>query len=124
MALVSMVKLLDDARLNHYAVCYCESWNLESFVAVAEAAEELGAPIITGFNGGFLSHPKRSKPEDLAYYAGIGLPLAHSRVRAAFLLNETDDLGQIERGLELGFNAVMVDNERLDKSAYVALVKE
>jgi fructose/tagatose bisphosphate aldolase len=57
MALVSMTKLLDDARLNHYAVCYCESWNLESFVAVAEAAEELSAPIITGFNGGLLCHP-------------------------------------------------------------------
>jgi ketose-bisphosphate aldolase len=124
MALVSMVKLLDDARLNHYAVCYCESWNLESFVAVAEAAEELGAPIITGFNGGFLGHPKRSKPENLAYYSGLGLPLRHSGIRAAFLLNETDDLRQIERGLELGFNAVMVDNERLGKSAYVALVKK
>ena len=124
MPLVSMARLLDEARLNRYAVCYCESWNLESFVAVAEAAEELGSPIITGFNGGFLRHPTRSKPEDLAYYAGLGLSLRHSPIRAAFLLNETDDFGQIERGLELGFNAVMVDNERLEKSAYTALVKE
>src|SRR5215472_11237307 len=122
--LVSMVGLLDEARLHQYAVCYCESWNLESFEAVVEAAEELRAPIITGFNGGFLAHPKRSKPENLGYYAGLGLPLRHSGLRAAFLLNETDDLKQIERGLELGFNAVMVDNERLEKSAYVALVKK
>jgi ketose-bisphosphate aldolase len=124
MALVSMAKLLHDARLNHYAVCYCESWNLESFVAVAEAAEELRAPIIAGFNGGFLCHPRRSKPENLAYYAGLGLPLRHSATPAAFLLNETDDLRQIESGLELGFNAIMVDNERLGESAYAALVKQ
>jgi ketose-bisphosphate aldolase len=123
-ALVSMAKLLDDARLNHYAVCYCESWNLESFVAVAEAAEALNAPVITGFNGGFLSHPKRSEPEKLTYYAALALPLRHSGIRVAFLLNETDDLRQIERGLELGFNAVMVDNERLEERTYVALVKQ
>lgn len=124
MALVSMTALLAEARSNGYAVCYCESWNLESFVAVAEAAEELGAPIVTGFNGGFLGHPKRSKPEDVAYYAGLGAALRHSGVRAAFLLNETDDFAQIERALELGFNAVMVDNERLEKAAYASLVKK
>lgn len=61
MALVSMKQLLAEARAGGYAVCYCESWNLESFVAVTEAAEDLDAPIITGFNGGFLSHRERSK---------------------------------------------------------------
>ena len=123
MALVSMAELLDEARSNGYAVCYCESWDLDSFIAVAEAAEELAAPIITGFNGGFLNHSGRSKTEDLTYYAGLGMALRSSCIRAAFLLNETDDFAQIERGLELGFNAVMVENEHLEKSAYTSLVK-
>ena len=124
MALVSMKQLLAEARAGGYAVCYCESWNLESFVAVAEAAEELDAPIVTGFNGGFLTQPERSKPEDVAYYAGMGLALRDSGVRAAFLLNETDDFAQIERAIGMGFNAVMVENERLEASLYCSLVKQ
>jgi fructose/tagatose bisphosphate aldolase len=124
MAIVSMTDLLADARANEFAVCYCESWNLESLAAVAEAAEELAAPIITGFNGGFLGHPGRSKPENLAYYAGLRLALARSTARAAFLLNETDDFSQIELGIRLGFNAVMVENEHLESGAYLGLVKK
>src|SRR6266513_774342 len=91
MALVSMNQLLADACTGRYAVCYCASWNLASFLAVTEAAEDLDAPIITGFNGGFLCHQERSKPEDIAYYAGMGLGLRVTEVRAAFLLNETDN---------------------------------
>ncbi len=123
MALVSMTQLLAEARAGSYAVCYCESWNLESLVAAAEAAEELEAPIVAGFNGGFLKHPARPKPEELAYYAGMGLALWCRGVRAAFLLNETDDFGQIERAIGLGFNTVMVENERLEASHYRSLVK-
>ena len=59
MPLVPMVELLSQARRGGYAVCYCESWNLESLQAVIEAAEELNSPVIAGFNGGFLMHPNR-----------------------------------------------------------------
>ncbi|HEV2494679.1 MAG TPA: class II fructose-bisphosphate aldolase, partial [Terriglobia bacterium] len=113
MALVSMTQLLMEARAGGYAVCYCESWNLESLVGVAQAAEELDAPVVTGFNGAFLSHPGRSEPEDIGYYAGMGLALRDSPIRAAFMLNETDDFAQIERAIGMGFNAVMVENEHL-----------
>lgn len=124
MALVSMKELLRKAQRGKYAVCYCEAWNLESFEAVVEAAEELASPIIAGFNGGFLAHPGRQKPENLAYYAGMGCALREARVPAAFLLNESDDFDQIVRAIELGFNAVMVDNERLEMEDYRRLVKK
>ncbi len=123
MPLVPMSRLLADARRGRYAVCYAESWNLESLQAVVQAAEELHSPIIAGFNGGFLMHSGRTKPENLAYYAGMGLALKKTPVPAAFLLNETDDLGQIEQGMEMGFNAVMVENERLSLDEYRELVK-
>ena len=71
MPLVGMNEMLADASRGGYAVCYCESWNLESLQAVVEGAEELKAPVIAGFNGGFLMHPSRSKPENLAFYAGM-----------------------------------------------------
>jgi len=123
MALVSMAELLSEARDQGYAVCYCESWNLESFAAVVEAAEELNAPAITGFNGGFLSGPERVRPDNIAYYAGLGLALRASSARAAFLLNESDDFAQMESAIGMGFNAVMVENERLEASAYRSLVR-
>ena len=124
MSLVPMRQLLLEAQRAGYAVCYCEAWNLESYQAVVEAAEESGAPIITGFNGGFLAHSRRQHPERLVYYAGFGIALRDSTVPAAFLLNESDDLDQIERGIDLGFNAVMVENERLRGKEYRALVKQ
>ena len=123
MPLASMVQLLADARRGGYAVCYCESWNLESVQAVIEAAEELNSPAIVGFNGGFLLHPSRSKPENLAFYAGMRLAVCQSRVPIAFLLNETDNLSQIALGLELGFNAVMVESHHMELKEYRELVK-
>ena len=119
-----MIELLADARRGRYAVCYCESWNLESLQAVVEAAEEEQAPIIVGFNGGFLIHPARSRRENLAYYAALGLALRQSTAPMAFLLNETDDLSQIEQGIDLGFNAVMVESAHLQLDEYRRLVKK
>ncbi len=122
MPLVPMAQLLTEARAGGYAVCYCEAWNLESLQAVVEGAEEARLPVVAGFNGGFLAHPGRAKPENLAYYAAIGLALREAAVPVAFLLNETDDLRQIERGIDLGFNAVMVDGEHMEADEYRQLV--
>ncbi|MEW5976237.1 MAG: class II fructose-bisphosphate aldolase [Acidobacteriota bacterium] len=124
MPLVSMHELLAEARRAGYAVCYCESWNLESLQAVVEGAEELGSPAIVGFNGGFLSHASRSKPEDLSFYAGMALAVRNARVPISVILNESDDLSQIARGIELGFNAVMVENHHLMIPEYQNLVKK
>ena len=124
MPLAPMTKLLADAQAGGYAVCYCESWNLESLQAVVEAAEAVTSPIIAGFNGGFLRHPSRTRPERLAYYSALSAALAVSTVPTAFILNETDDLAQIEEGLENGFNTVMVESDLLPPGEYTDLVKK
>ncbi len=124
MPLVRMTEMLSAAMRGGYAICYCEAWNLESFEAVLDAAEAAASPIITGFNGGFLKHSERPKPENLACYAGMGAALRESSAPAAFLLNETDDFAQIIRAIEMGFNAVMVDNDHLDREGYTPLVKK
>jgi ketose-bisphosphate aldolase len=116
--------LLADARAGRYALCYCESWNIESLQAVVEGAEAMGSPIIAGFNGGFLRHPSRTRPERVAYYGALSAALAASAVPTAFILNETDDLAQIEQGLEQGFNAVMVESDLLTPEEYIDLVKK
>ncbi len=125
MPLVPMKELLADAQSSGYALCYCEAWNLESGQAVLQAAEEVGSPTIIGFNGGSLVHPPRAAPESLAYYAGMaGLAIRQATVPVALLLNETDSLSQIRDAIEMGFNAVMLDEEHLDGDEYRELVKK
>jgi len=124
MPLVSMNELLAGARAGGYAVCYCESWNLESLQAVLEAAEELHSPVVAGFNGGFLMHPRRPRPERLVDYGCLAAAVRASAAPVAFLLNETDDLAQIQEGMGAGFNSVMVENDRLGAKEYRQRVKE
>jgi ketose-bisphosphate aldolase len=124
MPLVSMNELLAGAKTGGYAVCYCESWNLESLQAVIEAAEELRSPVVAGFNGGFLMHADRPRPERLVYYSSLAAAVRASSAPIAFLLNETDDLAQIQEGLHAGFNSVMVENASLGPTQYRQLVKE
>jgi fructose/tagatose bisphosphate aldolase len=52
----------------------------------------------------------------------LALALSEVSVPVGFLLNETDDFSQIEQGLKVGFNAVMVDNEHLEPDQYRNLV--
>jgi ketose-bisphosphate aldolase len=124
MPLVSMNELLADAKAGGYSVCYCESWNLESLQAVIEAAEELQAPVVAGFNGGFLMHTERPQAERLVYYSCLVAAVRASSAPVAFLLNETDDLAQIEEGIRAGFNSVMVENAILAPKEYRQRVKD
>jgi len=123
MPLVSLSQMLSDAQREGYAIPYAESWNLESLEAVIDAAEEGRAPIIAGFNGGFLRHSTRSKPENLAFYGCFREALDTAKVPVAFILNESDDLGQMREAIDLGFNAIMPESEGLDVEAYRELVK-
>lgn len=123
MPLVSMKEMLQDAGRRGYAACYCESWNLESLQAVVEAAEAEKSPVIAGFNGGFLLRSGQTTREKLGYYAAVRVVFDRAQVPIAFLLNETDSLAQIEDGIALGFNAVMVENEALPPEEYQSLVQ-
>ncbi|MDE3179995.1 MAG: class II fructose-bisphosphate aldolase, partial [Acidobacteriota bacterium] len=69
-----------------------------------------------------LCHSGRQRAENLAHYATLGHALWQSSAPAVFLLNETDDFAQVELAIGLGFNAVMVDNERLEIGPYRRLV--
>jgi ketose-bisphosphate aldolase len=124
MPLARLQDLLAAAQRDRYALCYCESWNLESLQAVLDAAEETGSPAIAGFNGGFLRHPARKTPEKLAFYAGFRLAIERACVPVAFLLNESADVAQMREALTLGFNALMPDNEGLHDEQYLHIVQE
>jgi fructose/tagatose bisphosphate aldolase len=123
MPVMPLSVMLAEAGSAGYALPYAESWNLESLQAVIDAAEKYRSPIIAGFNGGFLRHPSRKGPENLAYYACFRKALERAKVSVAFLLNESDSLEQIREGIDLGFNAVMPESDNLGIDAYRDLVK-
>ncbi|MFN7992898.1 MAG: class II fructose-bisphosphate aldolase [Bryobacteraceae bacterium] len=124
MPIASLHKILHDACNGGYGVPYCESWNLESAQAVVAAAERVQSPAIVGFNGGFLQHSARQRPEELVWYAGMRLALESSRVPVALLLNESTTVDQIAEAIRLGFNAVMPENEGLAAEQYEKVVRD
>lgn len=124
MPLAPLQALLAAAQSGGYAVCYCESWNLESVQAVLEAAVRMRAPAIVGFNGGFLAHESRQRPEDLLFYASFLKALQCAPVPVSFLLNESTELAQIRDAIHLGFNAVMPDNEGMEENDYRRFVED
>jgi ketose-bisphosphate aldolase len=117
MALVEMTGLLRHARENGYAVGYFEAWNLESLLAVRDAAESAGSPVIIGFNGKFLGNRARRLREDIFVYGSLGRAVAErSRVPMALILNEADDTRLLLDGLEAGFNVIMHEGCALEES--------
>lgn len=112
MPLVSMTSLLRHALDRGYAVGYFEAWNLESLLAVKDAAEQAESPVIIGFNGKFLGNRHRRVKENINHYGSLGRSVAeHSRVPMALILNEADEPALLETALDAGFNVVMRDHE-------------
>jgi len=108
MALVPMRDLLKHAEEDKYAVGYFESWNMESTLAVIDAAERCDSPVIIGFGGLFLGNEERSVKENIYHYGSLGKSIAeHAKVPVALLLNEADKVSMLVNGLVAGFNAIM-----------------
>jgi ketose-bisphosphate aldolase len=108
MPLVDFPSLMADAERHGYAVGYFESWNLESLLAVADAAEATRSPVILGFSGIYLPHPSRRVADPLAAYAALGLAVGRGlSVPCCLLFNESPHLDWVLLAVELGFGLVM-----------------
>ena len=79
MPLVSMTSLLRHALDGGYAIGYFEAWNLESLLAVKDAAEQAESPVIIGFNGKFLGNRQRRVKENINHYGSLGRSVAEQR---------------------------------------------
>ncbi len=112
MPLLAMTRLLQHALDHGYAVGYFEAWNLESLLAVKDAAERTGSPVIIGFNGRFLGNRNRRVKENVHHYGSLGKAVAEqSAVPMSLILNEADDPSLLLEGLKAGFNVIMHDHE-------------
>ena len=112
MGTVTFAKLMEDAERGGYAVGYFESWNMESLLAVADAAEAERSPVILGFSGISLPNPDRRRAEHLAEYHALASAVsARLSVPSCLLFNECADMGWIEEAARLGFGLVMFSDE-------------
>ena len=114
MPLVPFKHLMARAEQGQYAVGYFESWNLESLLAVADAAEAAGSPVLLGFSGIYLPHPERLRKECLSVYAALGTETCRRMsVPACLVFNESSDLEWVLEAIDLGFGLVMFTHQDL-----------
>ena len=108
MTLVPLPELLDGARWDGYALGYFEAWDSYSLDAVVAAAEAERAPVILGF-GCLLVDRGWLDAGGIETFAALGqAAVERAGVPAALLLNEAHTVEHALRGLDAGFNAVMV----------------
>jgi ketose-bisphosphate aldolase len=125
MTLVSFHDLMTGAERDNYAVGYFESWNLESLLAVADAAEATCSPVILGFSGIYIPHPERIVRDRLAPYAAMGLAVCHKlSVPCCFLFNESPHLDWVFESIALGFNMTMFSDEEMGLAEQTDAVRQ
>lgn len=115
MPLASFNDMMADAERGGYAVGYFESWNLESLLAVCDAAEATRSPVMLGFSGIYLPHPARVVREPLSLYAALGFEATRRlSVPACLVFNESPNIDWVLEAISLGFGLVMFSDETLD----------
>jgi len=121
--LITFKEMMEDAGRKGYAVGYFESWNLNSLEAVLEAAEETNSPVIIGFGCSVVSQEWLDR-RGLDYLAVLGRAAARkSLVPVCYILNEIQTLEQMERGVRLGFNVVMMDTSGLEFKKNISVTR-
>ena len=123
MALRKLSELLRSAQLGQYAIGYFEAWDMYSFEAVLEAAEEQNAPVVLGFGGTMMEQSWLSR-FGIAPLGAYGRAIAENAdVPVAFILNEVRQIEHIALGVRSGFNTVMLDSCHLPYDENVAITR-
>jgi ketose-bisphosphate aldolase len=124
MPLIPLQRLLGTARSDGYAVGYFEAWDACSLEAVLTAAEEESTPVILGF-GAMMVDGKWLDRGGIEVLGAIGRSYAaRSSVDVALLFNEAHTLDQAKRGIDAGFNAVMIDTHSWPTDDAIVAVRE
>jgi len=94
MPLASLAPKLAEARNGGYGVCYCESWNLESFQAVVQRGKNAGRRSLPDSRR-FCGNRSRSKPERTFFLCKLEVRTGAVAGSGCLLLNESDSQAQI-----------------------------
>lgn len=118
MSLTTSEKLLLDAQRGGYAVGAFNAENMEMVIAIVEAANELGAPVII-----------QTTPSTVKY-AGLDMYLANVRAMAervsvpvAMHLDHGDSFELAVRAVETGYTSVMIDGSHESFEDNIALTR-
>ena len=122
MTLISMKRLLNHALVNKYAVGYFEAWNMDSILAVVDAAEKTNSPVIIGFGGQFIGSARRTVEENIYHYGSLGKSISeNTKVPVALLLNEAHEIPMLINGLKAGFNAIMYEDHSISLREFIEI---
>jgi ketose-bisphosphate aldolase len=117
MTLRPLPELLGHARQEGYAVGYFEAWDSYSLEAVVAAAEAERSPVIIGF-GCMLLDQGWLERGGIEIFGAIGRQTAEScQVPVSLLLNEAHTVEHALRGVDAGFNAVMICDSDVERNA-------
>jgi len=116
--LVTNKELLLAARREAYAVGAYNISNLESLLAVVEAAVEEKSPIIVAVTPSSIQYAGLSYISEMVKMAAESTPIPMS-----LHLDHGKDLETVSRCLEAGFTSVMIDGSHLKFEENVALTK-
>jgi fructose-bisphosphate aldolase class II len=115
--------MLHAAMAGGYAVGYFEAWDQYSLEAVLEAAEELRSPVILGF-GCELMNQAWHDGGGARRLAALGVAaIETATVPACLMLNEAATFDQVLRGLDWGYDAVMLDTSPLALEGNIAATR-
>jgi fructose/tagatose bisphosphate aldolase len=119
--LVPFGDLLGEAARDGYAVGYFEAWDSYSLEAVLAAAELERSPVILGFGCLLLDQAWLARG-GIEIFGALGRAAAErSQVPVSLLLNEAHSLEHALRGIDAGFNTVMLATSDVEPIA--ALVR-
>ncbi|MBS7620794.1 class II fructose-1,6-bisphosphate aldolase [Candidatus Bathyarchaeota archaeon] len=116
--LVTNKELLKRAQKEAYAVGAFNIQNLESLLAVVEAADEEKSPVIVAVT------PSAIKYGGLSYLAKLIQTAAEATpVPMSLHLDHGEDVETVKKCLEAGFTSVMIDGSHLPFDENIALTK-
>lgn len=117
--LTNMSALLNTAKQEKRAVGAFNVYNLETVLAVVEAANHLKSPVIISFGEGYLSH---SPIEAIAAIVKeICTPLT---IQVALHLDHARELKTIARAIRAGFTSVMYDGSAFPLSENIKRTRD
>jgi fructose/tagatose bisphosphate aldolase len=124
MPLVRFHELMAEAERGCFAVGYFESWNLDSLMAVADAAENMNSPLVLGISGAYLPDPSRKVRDHLSHYAAVSLDICRRlKVPVCLMFDESAHLSSVHSALELGFNLVTFADRGLTREIEVQVMR-
>src|SRR5215467_14491017 len=122
--IVPLPYLFTKAQEGQYALGYFEAWDSYSLEAVIDAAETENAPVILGF-GCMMVSESWMDAGGIEILGNIGSTLAErTHLPVALLLNEARTYQQCLTGIQVGFNAVMLDTSTWPVESAIEQVRD